>query len=87
MLFTTVAFSALLVASATATIVHERSLEDGVSALYKRQFQFQPGTQTATGNTCTDAFGPGYTMCMSRDLCNSTAYTNTLKKAVRRQTK
>ncbi|TLD35556.1 putative D-lactate dehydrogenase [Venturia nashicola] len=63
MMFNTVAFSALLLGSATATILHERSLEDGVSALYKRQYQFQPGTQTATGNTCADAFGSGYTMC------------------------
>ncbi|KAE9970035.1 hypothetical protein EG328_006501 [Venturia inaequalis] len=78
MLFTTVAFSALLVASATATIVHERSLEDGVSALYKRQFQFQPGTQTATGNTCTDAFGPGYTMCRQEtDKVNRLCYNPT----------
>lgn len=69
MLFNTVAFSALLLGSASATIVHERSLEDGVSALYKRQYQFQPGTQTATGSTCADAFGSGYTTCMSRDLC------------------
>lgn len=68
MLFNTLAFSAILLGSATANIVHERSLEDGVSALYKRQYQFQPGTQIATGNTCADAFGSGYTTCMSRDL-------------------
>lgn len=67
MLFNTVAFSALLLGSATATIVHERFVDDEVSALYKRQYQFQPGTQTATGNTCADAFGTGYTICMSRD--------------------
>lgn len=74
MLFNTVAFSALILGSATATIVHERSLEDGVSALYKRQYQFQPGTQTATGNTCADAFGSGYTMCMLCDLCVNSSH-------------
>jgi len=76
MLFNTVTFSVLLLGSATATIVHERSLEDGVSALYKRQYQFQPGTQTATGNTCADAFGSGYTICMSRDLGVCALYHN-----------
>ncbi|QDS68878.1 hypothetical protein FKW77_007606 [Venturia effusa] len=78
MLLNTIAFSALLLGPVTAIIVHERSLEDAVSALYKRQYQFQPGTQTATGNTCADAFGSGYIMCREQtDTLNRLCYDPT----------
>jgi hypothetical protein len=61
MLFSNIAFSAVFVGSALATI-NERFVDDGFNALLKRQ-QFIPTTQTAAGDTCADAFGAGYLTC------------------------
>jgi len=65
MLFTQVAFSALLLGAASANAINERFADDGFNALTKRQ-QFMPTTQTATGNTCADAFGDGYVTCREK---------------------
>jgi hypothetical protein len=70
MLFTRVILSALAIGSAiAATQINERFVDDGFNALTKRQ-QFIPTTQTAAGDTCSDAFGDGYETC--RDMTDST---------------
>jgi hypothetical protein len=80
MLFSNIAFSAVFVGSALAT-VNERFVDDGFNALLKRQ-QFIPTTQTAAGDTCADAFGAGYLTCREKtDSKNRLCYNPTLGQA------
>jgi hypothetical protein len=81
MLFSQIAFSAVLVGSAVATSLNERFVDDGFNALTKRQ-QFIPTTQTAAGDTCADAFGAGYLTCREKtDSKNRLCYNPTLGQA------
>jgi hypothetical protein len=64
--FPKIALSTLLFGvTVLATQLNERFIQaDQLDALMKRQ-QFKPTTTTAEGATCADAFGAGYTTCMS----------------------
>jgi len=81
MLFNTLAFSALLLGAASATTLNERFV-DGLNPLTKRQ-QFLPGVQTATGETCSNAFGAGYETCTSRDICARDSGLSSLRSIAR----
>lgn len=69
------AFAALALASASsANHLHERHIDLEERGGYggaasgaggAGTYQFAPGIQTATGDTCAAAFGNGYQTCMS----------------------
>jgi hypothetical protein len=70
MLYKSFALAACILGSATSAFhFHERhvDLEErggyGSAGVAKGSYQFAPGIQTATGDTCGAAFGNGYQTC------------------------
>jgi hypothetical protein len=72
MLYKQFAFAAFILGSATSAIhLHERHVDLEERGGYGGggggigTYQFAPGIQTATGDTCGAAFGTGYQTCKS----------------------